>query len=78
MTTKKILEEVSTSGSCQEIKGLPQYVKDIFRVSMEIPFQWHIKMQAAWQKYTDAAVSKTINLPNSATVEDIKKAYLPK
>jgi len=76
MTTKKILEEVSTSGSCQEIKGLPQYVKDIFRVSMEIPYQWHIKMQAAWQKYTDAAVSKTINLPNSATVEDIKKAYL--
>lgn len=43
---------------------------------MEIPYQWHIKMQAAWQKYTDSAVSKTINLPNDATVEDIKKAYL--
>ncbi|MBI5356614.1 ribonucleoside-diphosphate reductase, adenosylcobalamin-dependent, partial [Candidatus Collierbacteria bacterium] len=51
-------------------------LRDIFRVSMEIPYQWHIKMQAAWQKYTDAAVSKTINLPNSATVNDIKKAYL--
>jgi ribonucleoside-diphosphate reductase alpha chain len=76
MTTKKILEEVSVSGSCQEIKSLPQHLKDVFRVSMEIPYQWHIKMQAAWQKYTDAAVSKTINLPNSATVDDIKNAYL--
>lgn len=73
---KKILDEVSSSGSCQNIKELPKHVKDAFRVSMEIPYEWHIKMQAAWQKYTDAAVSKTINLPNDATVEDIKKAYL--
>ncbi|MBI2310139.1 adenosylcobalamin-dependent ribonucleoside-diphosphate reductase [Candidatus Collierbacteria bacterium] len=71
-----VLERVSVSGSCQNIKEIPQEVRDIFRVSMEIPYRWHIKMQAAWQKYTDAAVSKTINLPNSATVDDIKNAYL--
>ena len=73
---KKVLEKVSNTGSCQNAKEIPQTLKDVFRVSMEIPYQWHIKMQAAWQKYTDAAVSKTINLPNSATVNDIKNAYL--
>jgi ribonucleoside-diphosphate reductase alpha chain len=73
---KTVLNRVIKSGSCQNIKEISQEVKNIFRVSMEIPFQWHIKMQAAWQKYTDAAVSKTINLPNSATVDDIKNAYL--
>lgn len=70
------LQEVSETGSCQNMKGLPQHMKDTFRVSMEIPYEWHIKMQAAWQKYSDAAVSKTINFPKSATVEDVKKAYL--
>ena len=71
-----ILQHISETGSCQNIKGIPKHIKDVFRVSMEIPYQWHIKMQAVWQKYTDAAVSKTINLPNSATVNDIKNAYL--
>ena len=73
---RTVLNRVVQTGSCQNVKEVPQEVKDIFRVSMEIPYQWHIKMQAAWQKYTDAAVSKTINLPNSATVNDIKNAYL--
>jgi ribonucleoside-diphosphate reductase alpha chain len=76
LTMKKLLEKVLNSGSCRNIKEIPQGARDVFRVSMEIPFAWHIKMQAAWQKYTDAAVSKTINLPNSATVDDIKNAYL--
>ncbi len=75
-TERIVLNRISQSGSCQNIKEIPQTLKDVFRVSMEIPYQWHIKMQAAWQKYTDAAVSKTINLPNSATVNDIKNAYL--
>lgn len=73
---QSFLKKVFESGSCQNIKEIPQEIKDVFRVSMEIPYQWHIRMQAAWQKYTDAAVSKTINLPNSATVGDIKNAYL--
>ena len=75
-TERTVLNRVSQTGSCQNIKEIPQEIKEIFRVSMEIDYRWHIKMQAAWQKYTDSAVSKTINLPNNATVEDIKKAYL--
>lgn len=48
----------------------------IFRGANEIPFEAHVAMQAAFQRYTDNGVSKTINLPESATVEDIKEAYL--
>ncbi len=75
-TERTVLNRVSQTGSCQDIREIPQKIRDVFRVSMEIPYDWHIKMQAAWQKYTDSAVSKTINLPNNATVEDIKNAYL--
>lgn len=53
-------------------KPLPSY----FVESQHIAPEWHIKMQAAWQKYVNDAVSKTINLPNSATKEDIAKAYM--
>lgn len=73
---ENFMQRISETGSCQDILELSQHMKDIFRVSMEIPYQWHIKMQAVWQKFTDSAVSKTINLPNDATVEDIKNAYL--
>ena len=49
---------------------------DIFRTANEISPEWHVKMQAAFQKYTDNAVSKTINMPNSATKSDVKDAFL--
>jgi ribonucleoside-diphosphate reductase alpha chain len=71
----KLLEEIARTGSVQKIKNVPDEVKRIFVTALDIDPIWHIKMQAAFQKYTDNAVSKTVNLPNEAKVEDVQKIY---
>ncbi len=60
------------------LKGVavPDRIKNIFRTALEIKPQWHVKIQAAFQKHVDNAVSKTINLPNSASIKDVRNAYL--
>jgi len=63
-------------GSLKGISEIPDDVKEIMSFAMEISPEWHVRMQAAFQKHTENAVSKTINLPHSAKVDDVKKAYL--
>jgi ribonucleoside-diphosphate reductase alpha chain len=58
------------------IKEIPQFIQDIFPTAHDVSIDAHIKMQAAFQRHIDNAVSKTINMNNTATVDDIKKAYL--
>ncbi len=74
--SKELMREISETGGINGWKGVPKKVKDVFAVSHEIDWSWHVKMQAAWQEYIDAAVSKTINLPHSATPDDVREAYL--
>jgi ribonucleoside-diphosphate reductase alpha chain len=71
----KLLEEIARTGSVQKIDGVPEDVKALFVTALDIQPDWHVKMQAAFQKYTDNAVSKTVNLPTEATVEDVRKVY---
>ena len=71
----QLLEEIARTGSVQKIAGVPDDVKRLFVTALDINSEWHVRMQAAYQKYTDNAVSKTVNLPNDATVEDVRKIY---
>ncbi|OIN98317.1 MAG: ribonucleoside-diphosphate reductase, adenosylcobalamin-dependent [Desulfovibrionaceae bacterium CG1_02_65_16] len=71
----KLMEEVAKCGSIQSMEYLPEDVRRVFVTAMDIEPIWHLKMQAAFQKYTDNAVSKTVNLPTSATQEDIWDIY---
>lgn len=70
----ELVKQISESGSIQDLE-VPDDVKRLFKTATEIDWEWHVKHQAVFQKYTDNAVSKTINLPNNATVEDVNKAY---
>jgi len=73
--SEKLVEKIAKEGNLANI-NLPEKIKRIFKTALEISPEQHIKIQAAFQKHTDNAVSKTINLRNDASVEDVKKAYM--
>lgn len=75
MLTQELLEEVGQTGSIAHITDIPDELAEIFQTAHDINPEWHIRMQAAFQKYTDNAVSKTINFSHSATLADIQNAY---
>jgi len=71
-----LLMSIAKTGSVQGFKEIPKTVKKLFVTAHEISPEWHVKMQAVFQKHTHGAVSKTINLPKDASIEDVRKAYL--
>jgi len=73
--SEKLVKELAEKGTLKHINDVPEEIKRVFVTSHDISPEWHIKMQAAFQKHTDNAVSKTINFPEQACVEDIRKAY---
>ena len=70
-----MMDAVARTGSLQKIEGIPEDVKQVFVTAHDVTPEWHVRMQAAFQKYTDNAVSKTVNLPRDATPEDVRKVY---
>ena len=73
--SEELMEDLARTGSLEHL-DIPVWIKDVFRVSHDIAPEWHVKMQGAVQEYIDNSVSKTINFPNDASVEDIAGAYM--
>lgn len=71
-----LIDEIAQTGSLHSIKLVPEKIKNIFVTAHELEPEDHLKMQAAWQKYTDNAVSKTINLRADARIEDVARAFM--
>jgi ribonucleoside-diphosphate reductase alpha chain len=72
----ELMEKIAATGSVQGLPEVPEWIKRLFTTAQEIDPEWHIRIQAAFQKHTDNAVSKTINFAGEATREDIAGAYL--
>jgi ribonucleoside-diphosphate reductase alpha chain len=73
--SEELMMKIAKKGSIRGMDEVPKEVQDIFVCAHDITPEWHIRMQAAFQKYVDNAVSKTVNFPHSATTKDIKKVY---
>jgi ribonucleotide reductase alpha subunit len=73
---QEIVEQVMREGTCQHIKELPQGVRDTFVVSADITAEEHVRMQAVLQAFVDNSLSKTVNFHETATEEDVAKAYM--
>ncbi|HEC97255.1 MAG TPA: vitamin B12-dependent ribonucleotide reductase [Nitrospirae bacterium] len=74
--SREMMDRISETGSIHGIAEIPEDVKEVFTTAHDITPEDHIRMQAAFQRYVDNAVSKTVNFPNQATTEDVKEVYL--
>ena len=72
----ELMRRIIQQGMLSSLPDIPDEVKRIFVTAQEISPKWHIAIQAAFQKYVDNAISKTINFPKEATIKDIAEAYL--
>ncbi len=75
-TRTKVVEQVKGEGSCQNVGEIPDELKNIFVVSQDISAEEHVRMQACMQAFVDNSLSKTINFPPEASVEDVATAYM--
>ena len=73
--SEELMKKIAEVGSARHTDGVPADVQQVFATAHDITPEWHIKLQAAFQKSTDNAVSKTVNFPNEATVDDVENVY---
>lgn len=74
--SKELMEEIAVKGTIQGVNTIPRDLQEVFITSHNIEPKWHVKIQAAFQRHTDNAVSKTVNFPNEATKEEIEEVFL--
>ncbi len=73
--TDALMQKIAEEGTLAHIDGIPEDIRRVFVCAHDVSPIWHVKMQAAFQEYTDNAVSKTVNFPNSATKEEVAEVY---
>ena len=74
--SERLMKEIARKGGLRDIEEVPRDIRELFVTAHDISPQWHVKMQAAFQKYTDNAVSKTVNLRNDATTDDVREVFI--
>jgi len=74
--SRELMEKIAENASIENVEGIPADVKRVFVTSHDISPEWHVRMQAAFQKYVHNATSKTINFPHDASIEDVRKSYI--
>lgn len=74
--SSEVLKKIVRRGNLRDIKGVPDDVRGVFVTAHEIAPAWHLKMQAAFQKFTENAVSKTVNLPEDASLNDVEEVFM--
>ncbi|MBW2985987.1 vitamin B12-dependent ribonucleotide reductase [Candidatus Woesearchaeota archaeon] len=72
----ELIQKVTNRASIQDIEEIPAELRKVFVTAFDITPEWHIKMQAAFQKYTNNAVSKTVNFPQNATTAEVEQVYM--
>ncbi len=73
--SRELMDIIARKGSIHDMEEIPRDVREVFVTAHDVTPEWHVRMQAAFQKYTDNAVSKTVNLPRDSTVDDVLKVY---
>ncbi len=73
--SEELIRRIAKKGSIKDFEEIPKSIRDVFVTAHDISPEYHVKMQAAFQKYTDNAVSKTVNLCNSATQDDVRDVF---
>ena len=73
--SEELVDSIVERGTVHGVEGIPQAHQDLFVTAHDITPEWHMRMQAAFQRNCDASISKTINFPNAATPDDVRKIY---
>jgi ribonucleoside-diphosphate reductase alpha chain len=74
--SQDLMKQLAEGKRLKDVEEVPEEIKRLFITAHDISPEWHVKMQAAFQKFTDSAVSKTVNFPHEATPEDVAKVYI--